>query len=186
MRSPLRRLGPATVLAFVLALFGMAPRPRGRPRARRATFTTDTATTTPGGTVQLSMTLTNNRTYDIWFVYQTIDPTWLTTQRPDLKYGFTGCALVSRGRQHPLRGDRARGPRRQLRHHRPARAEPDRHADPAGRTRLRLQRQHRLLLVLLRRVQRHPERRRRSGAHARDPGALRLTGLTSLTGPPGF
>ncbi|CAM5552869.1 hypothetical protein SHIRM173S_00420 [Streptomyces hirsutus] len=187
MRSPLRRLGPATVLAFVLALFGMAPQATAAdPAPAELTFTTDTATTTPGGTVQLSMTLTNNRTYDIWFVYQTIDPTWLTTQRPDLKYGFTGCALVTAAGSTPCAGTGPCGPRRQLRHHRPARAKPDRHADPAGRTRLRLQRQHRLLLVLLRRVQRHPERRRRSGAHARDPGALRLTGLTSLTGPPGF
>ncbi|KES08672.1 hypothetical protein BU52_01075 [Streptomyces toyocaensis] len=96
MRSPLRRLGLATVLGLALALFGTAPGASAAgPAPAELTFATDTATTTPGGTVQLSMTLTNNHTYDIWFVYQTIDPTWLTTQRPDLKYGFTGCTLAT-------------------------------------------------------------------------------------------
>ncbi|OSC49202.1 hypothetical protein B5181_41145, partial [Streptomyces sp. 4F] len=65
------------------------------PAPAELTFTTDAATTQPGGTVNLSMTVKNNKTYDIWFVYQTIDPTWLTTQRPDLKYAFTGCSLAS-------------------------------------------------------------------------------------------
>ncbi|MEU0222109.1 hypothetical protein ABZ281_47040, partial [Streptomyces sp. NPDC006265] len=32
------------------------------------------ATTTPGGSVKLSMTIKNNNTYDVWFVYQTIEP----------------------------------------------------------------------------------------------------------------
>ncbi|WP_309059814.1 hypothetical protein [Streptomyces sp.] len=105
MRSPLRRLGPATVLGLVLALFGMAPHATAaEPAPAELTFTTDTATTVPGGTVQLSMTLTNNRTHDIWFVYQTIDPTWLTTQRPDLKYSFTGCALTTATGSTPCSG----------------------------------------------------------------------------------
>ncbi|MFI9612016.1 hypothetical protein ACIHCM_10060 [Streptomyces sp. NPDC052023] len=96
MRSPLmRRLGLTTVLALVLAVFGLAPAASAAPAPAELTFTTDAATTTPGGTVNVSMTLTNNKTYDIWFVYQTIDPTWLTTQRPDLKYSFTGCTLTA-------------------------------------------------------------------------------------------
>ncbi|MFG3658685.1 hypothetical protein [Streptomyces sp. NPDC047706] len=96
MRSPLmRRLGLTTVLALVLAVFGLAPAASAAPAPAELTFTTDAATTTPGGTVNVAMTLTNNKTYDIWFVHQTIDPTWLTTQRPDLKYSFTGCTLTA-------------------------------------------------------------------------------------------
>lgn len=91
----MRRLGLTTVLALVLAVFGLAPVASADPAPAELSFTTDAATTTPGGTVNVSMTLTNNKTYDIWFVYQTIDPTWLTIQRPDLKYSFTGCTLVA-------------------------------------------------------------------------------------------
>ncbi|MFD9455710.1 hypothetical protein ACFWBC_21815 [Streptomyces sp. NPDC059985] len=96
MRSPLKsRLGLAGVLAFVLALFGLAPAASADPAPAALTFTTNAATVTPGGTVNLSMTLTNNKTYDIWFVYQSIAPTWLTTQRADLKYSFTGCGVAT-------------------------------------------------------------------------------------------
>lgn len=91
----MRRLGLTAVLALVLAVFGLAPAASAAPAPAALTFRTDSATTTPGGTVHLSMTITNNKTYDIWFVYQTIDPTWLTTQRPDLKYSFTGCSLAT-------------------------------------------------------------------------------------------
>ncbi|MFI5684170.1 hypothetical protein [Streptomyces sp. NPDC051636] len=106
MRSPLmRRLGPTTVLAFLLAVFGLTPNASAAdPAPADLTFTSDSATTTPGGTVNLSMTITNHRTYDIWFVYQTIDPTWLTTQRPDLKYGFTGCSLATAAGSTPCSG----------------------------------------------------------------------------------
>lgn len=89
----MRRLGLAAVLGFLLAVFGLAP--SASAADADLTFATDSATTTPGGTVKLSMTLTNNKTYDILFVYQTIDPTWLTTQRPDLKYSFTDCSLTT-------------------------------------------------------------------------------------------
>ncbi|MFD8643027.1 hypothetical protein ACFV14_22340 [Streptomyces zaomyceticus] len=106
MRSLLtRRLGLAAVLALLLSLFGMAPSASAaEPAAAQITFTTDAATTTPGGTVNLSMTLTNNKSYDVWFVYQTIDPTWLTTQRPDLKYSFAGCTLAGPGGSTPCSG----------------------------------------------------------------------------------
>ncbi|URN14644.1 MULTISPECIES: hypothetical protein [Streptomyces] len=97
MRSPFtRRFGLTAVLALALAVFGLAPSATAaEPAPAGLTFTSDAATTTPGGTVNLSMTLTNNKTYDLWFVYQTLDPTWLTTQRPDLKYAFTGCSLAT-------------------------------------------------------------------------------------------
>ncbi|MER6378439.1 hypothetical protein [Streptomyces sp. NPDC001250] len=106
MRPPLmRRLGLTAVLAFVLALFGFAPgASAAEPAPAALVFATDGATTTPGGTVKLSMTITNNKTYDIWFVYQTIDPTWLTTQRPDLKYSFTGCSLATVAGDTPCSG----------------------------------------------------------------------------------
>ncbi len=104
MRSHLtRRLGLTAVLALFLAVFGLAPAASASASLAPAelSFSTDAATTTPGGTVNLSMTLTNNKTHDIWFVYQTIDPTWLTTQRPDLKYSFSGCSLAGPGGSTP-------------------------------------------------------------------------------------
>ncbi|MFJ4782462.1 hypothetical protein [Streptomyces sp. NPDC088794] len=106
MRSTLpRRLGLTAVLALALAVFGLTPSASAAPAAQAdVTFATDSATTTPGGTVNLSMTLTNNHTYDVWFVYQTIDPTWLTTQRPDLKYSFTGCTLATATGSTPCSG----------------------------------------------------------------------------------
>ncbi|MFJ5260271.1 hypothetical protein ACIQAC_07310 [Streptomyces sp. NPDC088387] len=106
MRSPLlRRLGLSSVLALALALFGLTPQASAAPAAPAdLTFSTSAATTTPGGTVNLSMTLTNNQTYDVWFVYQTIEPTWLTTQRPDLKYSFTGCSLATDAGAVPCSG----------------------------------------------------------------------------------
>ncbi|WP_217238440.1 hypothetical protein [Streptomyces sp. AC555_RSS877] len=106
MRSLLmRRLGLGAVLALALATFGLAPSASAAdPAPAELTFATDIATTTPGGTVNLSMTITNNKTYDIWFMYQTIEPTWLTTQRPDLKYGFTGCSLATAAGSTPCSG----------------------------------------------------------------------------------
>ncbi|MEN3585165.1 hypothetical protein AAH978_13540 [Streptomyces sp. ZYX-F-203] len=96
------RLGLATGLALVLALFGLAP--TAAAAEADLTFSTDTATVQPGGTVDLSMTLTNNRTFDVLFVHQTIDPTWLTTQRPDLKYSFTECGLAGAEGSTPCAG----------------------------------------------------------------------------------
>ncbi|MEW2166767.1 hypothetical protein AB0912_27755 [Streptomyces sp. NPDC007084] len=91
-----RTLALTLALALLLALFGLAPAASAADQAPAdLTFAGDSSTVTPGGTVKLSMTITNHRTYDIWFVYQTIEPTWLTTQRPDLKYAFTGCDLAT-------------------------------------------------------------------------------------------
>jgi hypothetical protein len=106
MRSRnLRRIGLTGILGLALALVGLAPAAHAAlPTPATLAFATDTATTTPGGTVQLSMTLTNNKTYDLWFMYQTIDPTWLTTQRPDLKYSFTGCSLATPNGSVPCSG----------------------------------------------------------------------------------
>ncbi|MEV7078447.1 hypothetical protein AB0N88_07880 [Streptomyces sp. NPDC093516] len=101
----MRRLGPGAVLALFLAVFGLAPgASAAEPAPAELTFATGSATTTPGGTVDLSMTLTNHHTHDVWFVYQTIEPTWLTTQRPDLKYGFSGCSLTTASGATPCSG----------------------------------------------------------------------------------
>ncbi|MEU6546089.1 hypothetical protein [Streptomyces sp. NPDC046859] len=101
----MRRLGLTTVLALVPAVFGLAPGASAAdPAPAELTFATDAATTTPGGTVRLSMTLTNHKSYDVLFVHQTIQPTWLTTQRPDLKYGFTGCTLATAAGSAPCAG----------------------------------------------------------------------------------
>ncbi len=101
----MRRFGLGAVLALALAVFGTAPGASAAAAApAELTFATDSATTTPGGTVNLSMTITNNHTYDVWFIYQTIEPTWLTTQRPDLKYSFTGCSLATAAGATPCSG----------------------------------------------------------------------------------
>ncbi len=101
----MRRLRLGAALALALATFSLAPSASAAdPAPADLTFATDSATTTPGGTVNLSMTITNNKTYDVWFMYQTIEPTWLTTQRPDLKYGFTGCSLATAAGSTPCSG----------------------------------------------------------------------------------
>ncbi|MEU1279248.1 hypothetical protein [Streptomyces sp. NPDC005805] len=95
-RTPLRRFGLASVLALLLAVLGLAPTAHAAPPGpAELTFSTGAATTVPGGTVDVTMTLTNHHTHDVWFVHQTIDPTWLTTQRPDLTYAFTGCTRAT-------------------------------------------------------------------------------------------
>ncbi|MER6996801.1 hypothetical protein [Streptomyces sp. NPDC000410] len=85
----LRRFGLSAILASALVCFGMT-----QPAAAETpdlSFTVDQATSAPGSTVSLTMTLTNNQATDVWFVYQSVQPTWPTTQRKDLKYSFVSC-----------------------------------------------------------------------------------------------
>ncbi|WP_329461706.1 hypothetical protein [Streptomyces sp. NBC_01431] len=85
----LRRFSLAAVLTFALALFGL-----GQPASADTpdvAFSVDHATATPGTTVNLQMTFTNSQTTDVWFVYQSVQPTWQTTQRADLKYTLASC-----------------------------------------------------------------------------------------------
>ncbi|MFF9869564.1 hypothetical protein ACF1G0_29880 [Streptomyces sp. NPDC013953] len=85
----IRRLTLVAVLALATALLGL-----GSPAAAAGpdlTITADRQTATPGSTVNLTMTLTNSQASDIWFVYQSVQPTWTTTQRKDLKYAFSSC-----------------------------------------------------------------------------------------------
>ncbi|MEU0664267.1 hypothetical protein ABZ508_14555 [Streptomyces lavendulocolor] len=76
-------------LAVVLGTSGSAT--AAEPAAADLTFTAGQQTVTPGSSVDLTMTFTNNQETDIWFVYQSVQPTWTTTQRKDLKYAFTAC-----------------------------------------------------------------------------------------------
>ncbi|MFF8288580.1 hypothetical protein ACF068_05005 [Streptomyces sp. NPDC016309] len=81
-----------TALFALVALLGLSgPAAAAEPAAADLTFTADQQSVTPGSTVNLTMTFTNNQETDIWFVYQSVQPTWLTTQRKDLKYAFTSC-----------------------------------------------------------------------------------------------
>ncbi|KAF5991484.1 hypothetical protein ACIQWL_13315 [Streptomyces mirabilis] len=61
MRVIARRDGPVYIV-FTRRTLPADPAPAD------LTFTTDSATTHPGRTVNLSMTMTNNRTYDVWFL----------------------------------------------------------------------------------------------------------------------
>ncbi|MFF8833405.1 hypothetical protein [Streptomyces sp. NPDC015131] len=78
-------------IAVVLGLSGPATAADGRAAAADLTFAVDQPTVAPGSTVNLTMTFTNNQETDIWFVYQSVQPTWLTTQRKDLKYAIASC-----------------------------------------------------------------------------------------------
>ncbi|MGW2863803.1 hypothetical protein [Streptomyces sp. SDr-06] len=87
----LRRFGLAAALASSLALFGVG-QSASADTAADVSISADQASTAPGGTVNLKMTFTNNQTTDVWFVYQSVQPTWATTQRPDLKYALASCS----------------------------------------------------------------------------------------------
>ncbi|RST18992.1 hypothetical protein E2C00_03555 [Streptomyces sp. WAC05374] len=92
----LTRLSLTALLALAAVLLGpagpaTAAGPAAGPAAADLSFTVDQQTVTPGSTVALTMTFTNNQETDIWFVYQSVQPTWLTTQRKDLAYAFTSC-----------------------------------------------------------------------------------------------
>ncbi|MGW6745601.1 hypothetical protein ACWGDX_33510 [Streptomyces sp. NPDC055025] len=85
----LRRFGLSVLVALTVALFGLA-QPAAADTPDLA-FSVDQPTTVPGSTVNITMTLTNNQATDIWFVYQSVQPTWTTSQRTDLRYAFTSC-----------------------------------------------------------------------------------------------
>ncbi|MGC5342326.1 hypothetical protein ACPXCE_08645 [Streptomyces sp. DT24] len=86
----LRRFGLTAIIALALAMLGMA-QPASADDTPDLSFAVAQTTATPGSSVDITMTLTNNQTTDIWFVYQSLQPTWLTAQRTDVKYSFTSC-----------------------------------------------------------------------------------------------
>ncbi|MGA4837743.1 hypothetical protein [Streptomyces sp. G45] len=88
-----RRFGLAAFLAVCLTLVGLGQTARADVGATAddLSLSVDQPTATPGSTVTVTMTFTNNQATDIWFVYQSMQPTWATTQRPDLKFAFGNC-----------------------------------------------------------------------------------------------
>ncbi|MGI5479189.1 hypothetical protein [Streptomyces lavendofoliae] len=87
----LARVIPAAALAVAVVLGMSGPAGAAEPAAADLTFTADRQSVTPGAAVELTMTFTNNQETDIRFVYQSVQPTWPTTQSRDLKYAFTSC-----------------------------------------------------------------------------------------------
>ncbi|MEV4432977.1 hypothetical protein [Streptomyces sp. NPDC049555] len=91
MRShSLRRFGLSAVLALAAGLSGMVQPASAAPAPM--TLTVDKASATPGSTVTITLTFTNDQTTNTQFVYQSLQPTWNTSQDPGLKYALKTCA----------------------------------------------------------------------------------------------
>ncbi|MER5785199.1 hypothetical protein ABT104_26330 [Streptomyces mobaraensis] len=86
-----RRLGLSGLLALGIGLPGLVQQPASAAAAPAMTITADKPSATPGSTVTLTMTFTNDQTTNTQFVYQSIQPTWATSQDPGLKYTFKSC-----------------------------------------------------------------------------------------------
>ncbi|WP_406194283.1 hypothetical protein OH807_04840 [Kitasatospora sp. NBC_01560] len=87
--SHVGRFGLAAILALLLGLFLSAvPAQAGTPLL---SVSSDKATATPGSSVTLTLTLTNPHDTPVQFVYQSVQPTYVTTQNTGLKYAFSAC-----------------------------------------------------------------------------------------------
>ncbi|MBF6044540.1 hypothetical protein GO001_04785 [Streptomyces sp. NRRL B-1677] len=89
-RHTFGRLGLSATLASVVALMGMAPSASAADTPPM-TVTSDKASASPGDTVTITLKFTNDQTTNTQFVYQSIQPTWNTSQDPALKYAFASC-----------------------------------------------------------------------------------------------
>ncbi len=90
MRSQrLRRFGLSAVLALAAGLSGMVQ--PASAAAAPMTMSVDKASARPGDTVTVTLVFTNDQTTNAQFVYQSIQPTWNTSQDPGLKYAFDSC-----------------------------------------------------------------------------------------------
>ncbi|WP_058041658.1 hypothetical protein [Streptomyces roseifaciens] len=89
-RSLFGRLGLSATLASVVALLGLA-QPASAADTPPMTVTVDKASATPGSTVSITLKFTNDQSTNTQFVYQSIQPTWSTSQDPALKYAFASC-----------------------------------------------------------------------------------------------
>ncbi|MBB5122386.1 hypothetical protein AF335_26120 [Streptomyces eurocidicus] len=89
-RTTLGRLSLSAILAFVVALLGLAG-PASAADTPPMTITVDKQSATPGSTVTIKLTFTNDQTTNSQFVYQSIQPTYTTTSDPGLKYAFDAC-----------------------------------------------------------------------------------------------
>ncbi|MFI6447221.1 hypothetical protein [Kitasatospora sp. NPDC050543] len=90
MRTPhMKRFGLSVIMALVLGLFALGtPAHADTPVL---TVSTDKPTATPGSSVTLTLTFTNVHDSEVRFVYQSIQPTYPTTQVTGLKYAFSSC-----------------------------------------------------------------------------------------------
>ncbi|MFD0384959.1 hypothetical protein ACFQ2B_30065 [Streptomyces stramineus] len=92
MRRPTPgRLSLSAILAFVVALLGLAAQPASAADTPPMTIAVDKASATPGSTVTIKLTFTNDQSTNAQFVYQSIQPTWNTSSDPGLKYAFSEC-----------------------------------------------------------------------------------------------
>ncbi|MGW2546366.1 hypothetical protein ACWC5I_37230 [Kitasatospora sp. NPDC001574] len=87
--SFLSRLGLPAILALLIGLIlSAAPAHADTPLL---SVSSDKATATPGSSVTLTLTLTNPHDTPVQFLYESIQPTYGTTQATGLKYAFASC-----------------------------------------------------------------------------------------------
>ncbi|MFD0258984.1 hypothetical protein ACFV4M_13720 [Kitasatospora indigofera] len=83
-----RRFSLSAILSLFLALaFLASPAHAASPAL---SVTASSSTVTPGGSVSLSLTFTNVHDTPVQFIYQSVQPTWQTTQAPGLKFTLSG------------------------------------------------------------------------------------------------
>ncbi|MFF2041365.1 hypothetical protein ACFVVX_13115 [Kitasatospora sp. NPDC058170] len=88
-RTHVSRFGLSAILALVVGLLlSVAP---ARADTPLLSVSSDKATATPGSSVTLTLTLTNPHDTPVQFVYQSIQPTYGTSQNTALKYAFSAC-----------------------------------------------------------------------------------------------
>ncbi|WP_371483939.1 hypothetical protein [Kitasatospora sp. NBC_00315] len=85
--TTLRRFGLSALLSLVLGLVFLAPPAHADSPA--LSVSASSSTVTPGGTVSLSLTFTNVHDTPVQFIYQSVQPTWQTTQVPGLSFALS-------------------------------------------------------------------------------------------------
>ncbi|MEV4441265.1 hypothetical protein AB0K09_20030 [Streptomyces sp. NPDC049577] len=87
----LRRICLSGALALAAGVTAFAQPASAADAPAPMTMTVDRQSATPGSTVTITLTFTNDQTTNTQFVYQSVQPTWNTSQDPGLKYAFTSC-----------------------------------------------------------------------------------------------
>ncbi|MFD8086485.1 hypothetical protein ACFV4F_32850 [Kitasatospora sp. NPDC059722] len=105
-RTHLSRSALAAIPAAAGLLLSAAPAQAAAPLPLTAVV--DRATTTPGGSFTLAVTLTNPYDTPIQFVYQSVQPTYPTTLEPGLKFTATACGTQTNGCSENVHGGIAR------------------------------------------------------------------------------
>lgn len=88
-RTHVSRFGLTAILALVVGL--LLPSAAAHADTPLLSVSADKATATPGSSVTLTLTLTNPHDTPVQFVYQSVQPTYGTTQTAGLKYAFSAC-----------------------------------------------------------------------------------------------